>query len=126
MFEFLKKKKKEKKQEKEEPELDMPIDRPQKSTDGIYRGLYCPVCGYMQVNENSEALPLEGFAMCPNCGAPLKYADFIKTADGYALAPHATVLNKKKANSGGHYRVRKPGPTRTIAKAGNPIHRNKR
>jgi len=122
MFAFLKHKKKEKKEKKQEPE--QLADHPQTAKDGLYRGMYCPACGYMEVNQNSSALPLEGFAMCPNCGAPLKTADFIQTKDGFALAAHAVAV-KKKIQTGGHYRVRKAGPNRTKAKAGRPI-RNRR
>lgn len=112
MFDFLKRKKK----DKEEKKVELK-ETPQNTRNGIARGLYCPSCGYMEVNEESNALPLEGFAICPNCGDTLKIQWFMKVDDGYRLAENATAiaLNKNK-NSGGHYRVRKPGPNRSRVK----------
>lgn len=118
MFDFLKRKKKDKKEDKKQ-ELK---ETPQNTKNGIARGMYCPSCGYMEVNEESNALPMEGFAVCPNCGDFLKIQWFMKVEGGYRLAENATpiAINKFK-NSGGHYRVRKPGPNRTRTK-GKILH----
>lgn len=115
MFDFFKKHKKEK-EKKTEDEI-LPEDRPQVSENGIYVGMYCEACGYMEVDEASSALPLEGFAVCPNCGALLKRGYFLKDIDGgFSLTEHADVIVKsqvkKSSMSGGHYRVRKAGPAR--------------
>lgn len=114
MFDFLKRKKKDKQKEEGKQEY---IETPQNTRNGIARGMYCPSCGYMEVNEDSNALPMEGFAICPNCGDLLKMQWFMKVEDGYRLAENATpiALSNSKV-SGGHYRVRKPGPNRTRRK----------
>lgn len=110
MFDFFKRKKKEKKEKEEKKEVK-PV--PQKSENGIYKGMYCPVCGYMEVREDSSELPLEGFAVCPNCGEQMTYGFFLKDDEGFHLALNAGVLNeKKKKVTGGHYRVRQKGPGR--------------
>ena len=98
--------KKDKKEVKTE-EKDILGDHPQDKT-GILVGMYCPECGYMEVNEESCVLPLEGFAVCPNCGADLKRGHFLKTATGYVLTINTETV--KKRQTGGHYRVRKAGP----------------
>ena len=74
---------------------------------------------YMTVNENSNELPLEGFALCPNCGDHLKTGWFIKNEDGFSLTENnkaAASLQEERPKqsevSGGHYRVRKAGPNR--------------
>lgn len=115
MFNFLKKLKKEKKEENRTEEKS--IAAKQDLSNGIARGMYCELCGYMEVNEDSNELPMEGYAICPNCGGTLKIGWFMKTEDGYHLAENAApvALEKKKA-SGGHYRVRKPGPNRSRRK----------
>lgn len=108
---WFKKKKKEK--QKEEPVEDAETVKPQKKVNGFLRGMYCEACGYMEVNENSNELPLEGFAMCPNCGAPLKTGWFMKDDQGFHLAENADriiAVEKPKKLTGGHHRVRKPGP----------------
>lgn len=115
MFDFFKKHKK-KKEEKADDEI-LNEDRPQVASNGIYVGMYCEACGYMEVDESSSALPLEGFAVCPNCGALLKKGYFLKDADGgFSLTDHAEVIVEEKAKksivSGGHYRRRKAGPAR--------------
>lgn len=127
MLWFKKKKKKEKKTEEETPKEEVE-EHPQDNKDGYRMGMYCDVCGYMEVNEESNALPLAGFALCPNCGAPLKQGWFLKTENGYTKidesSMHAIATVEKKKNSrktGGHYRVRKPGPGRR--KPGNPVVR---
>ena len=109
MFEFLKKLKKDKKEKKEET-----VEK-QTPQNGIYRGMYCPVCGYMEVNPDSNELPLEGFAHCSNCGELMKTGYFRLDEEGFHLAERAEVLHqdcKKKKISGGHYRVRAKGPGR--------------
>ncbi len=117
MFDFLKKLKKEKKEQQKKV-----IETKQEIKNGIARGMYCSACGYMEVNEESNALPIEGFAICPNCGDVLKIGWFLKTSEGYRLAENAApVALAKKKNSGGHYRVRKPGPNRS-RKKGNQNH----
>ena len=125
MLWFRKKKKKEKKTDTEEIRKDEVEEKPQDNKDGYRMGMYCEVCGYMEVNEESNALPLAGFAMCPNCGAPLKQGMFLKTENGYTKIDensiHAIVSVEKKKNTkktGGHHRVRKPGPEKR--KQGNP------
>ena len=108
MFEFLKKLKKEKKEKEDTVEKQTP-------QNGIYRGMYCPVCGYMEVNPDSNELPLEGFAHCSNCGELMKTGYFSLDEEGFHLTEHAEVLHqdqKKKRVSGGHYRVRAKGPGR--------------
>lgn len=118
MFNFLKKIKHKKKEVTEEK----PVEQKQNVEDGIARGMYCPTCGYVQVNETSNELPMEGFALCPNCGDYLKIGWFMKTEDGYRLAENAIAIVKKKRKLiGGHHRVRKPGPNRS-RKKGNPNH----
>ena len=112
MFDFFKRKKKEKKEKEEKTEVK-PV--PQRSENAIYKGMYCPVCGYMEVHEDSSELPLEGFAVCPNCGEQMTYGFFLKDEDGFHLALNAGVLNENKAKkkvTGGHYRVRQKGPGR--------------
>ena len=107
MFEFLKKLKK---KEKEEETVEKQIPH-----NGIYRGMYCPVCGYMEVNPESNELPLEGFAHCPNCGEMMKTGYFSLDEEGFHLSEHAEVLHKQRRKpkvSGGHYRVRGKGPIR--------------
>ena len=114
MFNFSKKKKK--KEEEKETEQQVLETRPQRAEKGVYVGMYCPVCGYMEVNPDSNALPLEGFALCSNCGAPLKRGWFMKDGEGrFSLMEHAEEIvekEKKKRVSGGHYRVRPKGPYR--------------
>ncbi len=109
MFWFGKKKKKEKKTEEKK---ETPVVK-----DHFVRGMYCDICGYMQINE-SDGMPVEGFALCPNCGAPLKAGWFIALEDGtYTLADKKAdeVAEKSyKKQTGGHYRVRKAGPARVI------------
>lgn len=119
MFDFLKKLKKKKVEENTEVKTETKQD----ISRGIARGMYCPTCGYMEVNEESNELPMEGFAICPNCGDFLKIGWFLKTEDGYHLSENAAVvaLEKKKVVSGGHYRVRKPGPNRS-RKKGKQVH----
>lgn len=113
MFSFFRKKKK---KESEEAAQDvLREDRPQKADNGLYRGMYCPVCGYMEVNPDSSALPLEGFALCANCGAPLKRGWFLMdSTGGFSLAGNAGRIaeTKRRTVSGGHYRVRPRGPYR--------------
>lgn len=113
MFSFFKRKKK---KEKEEAAQDVLREaRPQKADNGLYRGMYCPVCGYMEVNPDSDALPLEGFALCANCGAPLKQGWFLMdSTGGFSLAGNAGRIAspKRKNASGGHHRVRPRGPYR--------------
>lgn len=129
MLWFKKKKKKDKKEEETEEISQNEIeDHPQENNHGYLLGMYCEACGYMEVNEASNAIPLAGFAMCPNCGAPLKQGWFLKTENGYTKIDENSVqaivsVEKKKdaKKTGGHYRVRKPGPARR--KPGNPnIH----
>ncbi len=116
MFNFLKKLKKEKKEEKKE----IKPETKQELTNGLARGMYCESCGYMEVNEDSNALPMEGYAICTNCGDFMKIGWFLKVEGGYRLAENgATVALAKKAKTGGHYRVRKPGPNNR-RKKGNP------
>ncbi len=118
MFNFLKKLKKENK----EVEKKQESETKQEIKNGIARGMYCESCGYMEVNEDSNALPMEGYAICPNCGDFMKIGWFLKTVDGYRLAENAGVVAVgKKAKSGGHYRVRKPGPN-ISRKKGNRNH----
>ncbi|MDD6258129.1 MAG: hypothetical protein PUA69_02585 [Erysipelotrichaceae bacterium] len=113
MFWFGKKKKKEKKTEEKKETAVV--------KDHFVRGMYCDVCGYMQIND-TDGMPLEGFALCPNCGAPLKAGWFIALEDGtYTLADKkADEVAEKEADkpykkqSGGHYRVRKAGPARVV------------
>lgn len=115
MFGFLKKKKK--KEEVKETDQQVLETRPQKAENGMYAGMYCPVCGYMEVNPDSNALPLEGFALCSNCGAPLKRGLFMRDAEGrFSLVEHAEkiVERKKQRVTGGHYRVRPKGPYRVL------------
>ena len=110
LFQKLKGKKKEEvKNEVEEDFADHAQDK-----NGILVGMYCPECGYMEVNEDSCVLPMEGFAVCPNCGAYLKRGTFIKTNSGYAFAKNAAKVSKRK--TGGHYRVKKAGPAVTRSK----------
>lgn len=117
MFNFFKKLKSKKKEEMKEIK-----EVPQDTRDGIARGMYCPSCGYVQVDESSNALPLEGFAICPNCGDYLKIGWFLKTKEGYRLAENAAqIVKTRKKRSVGHYRVRKPGPNLS-RKKGNPNH----
>ncbi|MGM9941695.1 MAG: hypothetical protein ACI32N_06855 [Bulleidia sp.] len=109
MFEFLKRKKKEKKEELEE----QPVVQAQKAEHGFYVGMYCPVCGYMEVNMESNELPLEGFAHCPNCGDQMVRGYFTKDEVGFHLAVNAENLIRREEKhrvSGGHYRVRGKGP----------------
>lgn len=122
MFDFLKKKKKDKeekkeKKAKEKEEAEVKV-RPQLSRNGIVRGMYCTSCGFVQINEDSNELPMEGFAICPNCGDFFKIGWFKKLPDGYALCDEAEVNKeeKKKRVTGGHYRVRRPGPNRSRRK----------
>ena len=70
MFNFLKKLKKEKKEENRTEEKS--VAAKQDLSNGIARGMYCELCGYMEVNEDSNELPMEGYAICPNCGGTLK------------------------------------------------------
>lgn len=119
MLWFKKKKKKEEKKD-EEIEEELPVNTPQQQVDGFLKGMYCEACGYMEVNEDSNELPLEGFAMCPNCGAPLKLGWFKKDANGFHLVENAGNIIaveersevKRTLNSGGHHRVRPAGPAR--------------
>lgn len=112
-------KKKDKKVE-EEVESDILGDRPQ-DPNGILVGMYCPECGYMEVNEESSVLPLEGFAICPNCGADMKRGSFLKTETGYVFAANAVKV--KKRQTGGHYRVRKAGPAVVRSKGNGRLAR---
>lgn len=113
MFNLFKKHKKDK--EVEDSDIIV-IDKPQDANKKIYVGMYCEACGYMEVDESSSALPLEGFAVCSNCGALLKKGYFYKSSDGgFSLANNAANIiakETKKIQSGGHYRVRKAGPNR--------------
>lgn len=117
MFNFLKKFKKKKEEKEEDVEVKQDISR------GVARGMYCATCGYMEVNEDSNELPMEGFAICPNCGDFLKIGWFLKTEDGYRLSENGGVvaLDKKRPQSGGHHRVRKPGPNRSRRKGNRNI-----
>ena len=111
------------KKEVKEVEKDILGDRPQ-DKNGVLVGMYCPECGYMEVNEESSILPLEGFAICPNCGAYLKRGNFLKTDNGYILAVNAS--KNQKRQTGGHYRVKKAGPAIVRSKGnGRParVHR---
>ena len=83
--------------------------------------MYCPECGYMEVNEESSILPLEGFAICPNCGADLKRGSFLKTSSGYVFAKNAAKVTKRA--TGGHYRVKKAGPAVTRSKGNGRLAR---
>ena len=69
MFNFLKKLKKEKKEENKTEEKSVPTK--QDLSNGIARGMYCELCGYMEVNEDSNELPMEGYAFCAYCGGTL-------------------------------------------------------
>ena len=110
--------KKDKKEEIEPVKEDI-VDRPQ-DKNGVLLGMYCPECGYMEVNEESSVLPLEGFAICPNCGALLKRGSFLKAGNSYIFAKNVAAMKKRK--TGGHYRVRKAGPARVRAKGnGRPV-----
>lgn len=114
MFSFFKKKKK-KEENTKETEQQVLETRPQKAEMGMYVGMYCPVCGYMEVDPDSNALPLEGFALCSNCGAPLKRGMFMKDSEGrFTLVKHEIVTKQetRKRVTGGHYRVRPKGPYR--------------
>lgn len=106
MFNLFHKKNKEKMNE--EKEKDILGDHPQ-DKNGILVGMYCPECGYMEVNEDSCILPLEGFAISPNCGALQKRGSFLKTQSGYVLAMNLEPKKHQK-QTGGHHRVRKAGP----------------
>jgi len=115
----LKEKREEEKSEQEEKEKEEALQHRQSGRNHIYKGMYCPTCGYMTVNENSNELPLEGFALCPNCGDHLKNGWFIKNEDGFSLTENnkaAASLQEERPKqsevSGGHYRVRKAGPNR--------------
>lgn len=111
MFEFLKKLGKKKEEKKEEPRESAA----QTHENSIYRGMYCPVCGYMEVNPDSNELPLEGFAHCPNCGDQMVRGFFYRDEMGFHLAVNAGNLvsvKAKKKVTGGHYRVRGKGPGR--------------
>lgn len=121
MFDLLKKLKEKREAEKQREEQEKIIAEAEHRRHGqhnIYKGMYCPTCGYMTVNENSNELPMEGFALCPNCGDHLKTGWFLKNADGFSLSesPKAAQLAEKKIRksdvSGGHYRVRTAGPAR--------------
>lgn len=116
MFGLLKKLKKEKEEQVEDSTIIK--DQPQSANKNIFVGMYCEACGYMEVDEESNALPLEGFAVCSNCGALLKRGYFFKDSEGnFSLANNAAKIldkDKKKVQSGGHYRVRKPGPNRGL------------
>ena len=118
MFNLFHKKDKEKKEEK--VEADISGDRPQ-DPNGILVGMFCPECGYMEVNEQSSVLPLEGFAICPNCGANLKRGGFLKSGEGYILAVNAVKV--KKRQTGGHYRVKKAGPAVVRSKGNGRLAR---
>lgn len=123
MFDLLKKlkaKRAEEKKEKEEKKQQLnenSVIHKQAGTNNLYRGMYCPSCGYMSVNTESNELPLEGFALCPNCGDHLKTGWFLKNADGFALVekPDDLITAKKKV-TGGHHRVRHPGPNRSYTR----------
>lgn len=116
MFKLFHKKEKEEVTVEKEVLLDHPQDK-----NGILVGMYCPECGYMEVNEDSCVLPLEGFAVCPNCGADLKRGSFLKSGDGYVFAKNASKI--KKVSTGGHYRVRKAGPAITRSKGNGRLAR---
>ncbi len=111
--------KKEKNKEEEKEQLS---DHPQLGIHGIYKGTYCPQCGYMEVNMQSSLLPLEGFAQCPNCGALLKNGEFKETEDHQFTLYESTTNHPRK--TGGHYRVRKSGPAliRTKGKYQATLH----
>lgn len=117
MFSFFRKKKDRKKEDEKKQGKDVLLEsHPQRADDGLYRGMYCPVCGFMSVDPDSNALPLEGFALCANCGAPLKTGWFLRNGDGsFSLAENAEKIvssRRKRKVSGGHYRVRPNGPYR--------------
>lgn len=114
------KKLKEKKNETEDNDEKVVGDHPQ-DKNGILVGMYCPECGYMEVNEDSCVLPLEGFAVCPNCGADLKRGTFLKTGSGYVFAKNAAKVTKR--TTGGHYRVRKAGPAVVRSKGNGRLAR---
>lgn len=103
MFNFFKKKKKEEK--KETPVIAVNTE---------IRGMYCPVCGYMEVDPSTNELPMEGFALCANCGAGMKTGVFRMGEDGkFSLVEKEDQVKKtNKRQSGGHYRVRPHGPNR--------------
>jgi hypothetical protein len=113
---FRKKDKKEVKEVVSEEIADHPQDK-----NGVLLGMYCPECGYMEVNEESSILPLEGFAICPNCGADLKRGSFLKTSSGYVFAKNAAKVTKRA--TGGHYRVKKAGPAVTRSKGNGRLAR---
>ena len=113
---FRKKDKKEVKEVVSEEIADHPQDK-----NGVLLGMYCPECWYMEVNEESSILPLEGFAICPNCGADLKRGSFLKTSSGYVFAKNAAKVTKRA--TGGHYRVKKAGPAVTRSKGNGRLAR---
>lgn len=114
MFGLFKKLRKEKEELIEDKTVIQ--DKPQSASNHIFVGMYCEACGYMEVDEESSALPLEGFAVCSNCGALLKRGYFYKDSEGtFSLTNNGAAFLKKetkKVQTGGHYRVRKPGPNR--------------
>lgn len=114
MFNFFRKKKK--KDEEKDTDQQVIETRPQRAEKGMYVGMYCALCGYMEVNPDSNALPLEGFALCPNCGASLKRGLFMRDGEGrFSLLEHAQEIaarERKNRVTGGHYRVRPKGPYR--------------
>ena len=103
MFDFFKKKKKEENSKKNVIAVNAEV-----------RGMYCPVCGYMEAYPDDAELPLEGFALCPNCGALLKRGMFRMGEDGkFSLyEKEDQVAKNTRRQSGGHYRVRTHGPAR--------------
>jgi hypothetical protein len=50
----------------------------------------------MEVNEDSCVLPLEGFAVCPNCGADLKRGTFLKTGPRICLCQECSEGDQEK------------------------------
>jgi ssDNA-binding Zn-finger/Zn-ribbon topoisomerase 1 len=120
MFDLIKKlraKKEAEKAEEEKKEKEQSVLHKQKGKDNLYRGMYCPACGYMSVNTDSNELPLEGFALCPNCGEHLKTGWFLKSGNGFSLTDKADQLAAGLNRvSGGHYRVRKAGPARSLTR----------
>lgn len=112
MFKWLKKLTN--KENKTEDSVEV-VDHKQDES-GVLVGMYCPACGYMEVNVDSCALPMEGFAICPNCGDYLKKGNFVKTDKGYALATN--LPKPAKRITGGHYRVRPAGPAIVRSKGG--------
>jgi len=101
-----------KKDKKEKVVNNLVVDHPQESVYGLLVGMHCEACNYIQVDEDSSALPLEGFAYCPNCGALLKRKVFKKNSDGmFMIVDNGDVVRSSHKLIGGHYRCRKAGPS---------------